>query len=70
MIIRCVAARDVETQLNTFKEILDDLSLANVSNNEINNRNCNNDINDNHTDKDDNIFFFKCIFFNKKSNVR
>ena len=28
--LRCVAGRDVETQLNTFKEILDDLSLANV----------------------------------------
>ena len=64
--MRCVGGGDAETQVNTFTEILDDLSQANVSNNEINDTNCNNDINDNHTDKDDNNFVSN-VFFSIKN---
>ena len=69
--LRCVGGGDAETLLNTLKEILDDLSLTNVSNNDINDTNFNNDINNSHADKDANSNFVSSLFFSKnKINVR
>ena len=68
--LRCVGGEDRETRLNILKEILDDLSQTNVSNNEINDTNFNNDINDNHADKDANSNFVSSLFFSRnKINV-
>ena len=76
--LRCVSGRDAETQLNTFNEILDDLSLANVSNNEITNTNCNNGINDNDNDNNfvsnaflaiKNLMSNRCSVQNKFNNL-
>ena len=69
--LRCVGGEDAETRLNTLKEILNDLSQTNVSNNEINDTDFNNDINDNHADKDANNNFVSSLFSSKnKINVR